>query len=152
VQSDAEWRADQSSITASASSTGESDDAVNLLAAIFDKLSPTAYAQDSSTYGGNDFPNEGTGALWTTKYTYTTFDAISTRQDARGVVTTYGYDTLNRLTSISYNTSSAPGVASTGNVTYTYDTPTSRVRQKDCCFQSALVGVGAIKKAMGMIR
>ena len=66
--------------------------------------------------------NDGTGTLWTTKYTHTTFDAISTRQDARGVVTNYGYDTLNRLTSISYNTSGAPGVASTGNVTYTYDT------------------------------
>jgi RHS repeat-associated protein len=44
--------------------------------------------------------------------------------DARGVVKTLGYDTMNRLTSITYNTSSAPGVASTPNVTYTYDNST----------------------------
>ena len=37
------------------------------------------------------------------------------------MITSYGYDTLNRLTSISYNTSSAPGVASTPPVTYNYD-------------------------------
>jgi RHS repeat-associated protein len=36
-------------------------------------------------------------------------------------VTTYGYDNMNRLTSISYDTSNAPGVAATNNVTYTYD-------------------------------
>ena len=33
--------------------------------------------------------NDGTGTYWTSKYTYTTFNAISTKQDARGVVTTY---------------------------------------------------------------
>jgi len=32
------------------------------------------------------------------------------------------YDNLNRLTSISYNTSGATGVAATNNVAYTYDT------------------------------
>jgi RHS repeat-associated protein len=66
--------------------------------------------------------NDGTGTYWTTKYTYTNFGAVATKQDARGVVITYGYDNLNRLTSISYNTSGAPGVASTPTVTYNYDT------------------------------
>jgi len=65
--------------------------------------------------------NDGTGTLWTTKYVYTDFDAVQTRTDARGVITTYTYDDLNRLTGVSYNTSNAPGVATTGSVAYTYD-------------------------------
>src|SRR5262249_390256 len=39
-----------------------------------------------------------------TDYTYTDFDAVSTRTDARGVVTTYAYGDLNLLTGVSYNT------------------------------------------------
>lgn len=66
--------------------------------------------------------NDGTGTYWTTKYTYTAFGAVATKTDARGVIITFGYDNLNRLTSISYNTSGASGVASTPAVTYTYDT------------------------------
>lgn len=65
--------------------------------------------------------NDGTGTMWSTKYTYTSFGAMATKTDGRGVVITYGYDTLNRLTSISYNTSNAPTVVPTPNVTYTYD-------------------------------
>jgi RHS repeat-associated protein len=66
--------------------------------------------------------NDGTGTMWSCKYTHTSFGAIATKIDGRGVVITYGYDTLNRLTSISYNTSGASGVASTPNVAYNYDT------------------------------
>jgi RHS repeat-associated protein len=69
--------------------------------------------------------NDGTGTMWSSKYTYTTFNAISTRQDARGAVTTWGYDSLNRLTSVSYDISQAPGVANANNVSYTYDTSTT---------------------------
>jgi RHS repeat-associated protein len=65
--------------------------------------------------------NDGTGTMWSMKYTYTTFGAVATKTDGRGVIITYGYDSLNRLTSISYNTSGAPNVVSTPNVTYTYD-------------------------------
>ncbi|MEW6128915.1 MAG: RHS repeat-associated core domain-containing protein [Acidobacteriota bacterium] len=65
--------------------------------------------------------NDGTGTLWTMKYAYTDFGAVATRTDARGVITTYSYDSLNRLTSISYNTSGASGVAATPTITYTYD-------------------------------
>lgn len=64
--------------------------------------------------------NDGTGTLWTCKYTYTDFDAIATRTDARGVVTAYSYDTLNRLTQRSYSTVS--GVTTAPTVTYVYDT------------------------------
>jgi YD repeat-containing protein len=65
--------------------------------------------------------NDGSGTFWSTKYTYTDFDAVLTRTDARGVITTYGYDELHRLTSVTHNTSAAPGVATTPNITYTYD-------------------------------
>jgi RHS repeat-associated protein len=68
--------------------------------------------------------NDGTGTYWTAKYTYTDFDAIATKTDARGVVTTNSYDTSNRLTGVSYNVGSS-GVPATPSVTYTYDTGTS---------------------------
>lgn len=64
--------------------------------------------------------NDGTGTFWSTKYTYNSF-AVATKTDARGVVTTYGYDGMNRLVSVSYNTSQAPGVAATNNIAYSYD-------------------------------
>ena len=63
--------------------------------------------------------NDGTGNYWSCKYTYTEFSAVSTKQDARGVVSTYGYDALHRATGISYNTVS--GVTTAPAVTYIYD-------------------------------
>jgi RHS repeat-associated protein len=66
--------------------------------------------------------NDGTGTYWTTKYTYTSFGAVASKQDASGVIIIYGYDNLNRLTQVTYNTSGAPGVAPTPTVTYNYDT------------------------------
>ncbi len=65
--------------------------------------------------------NDGTGTMWSTKYTYTDWGAVATKQDARGVITTCAYDTLHRLTSVSYNTSGAPGVPATPTVTYNFD-------------------------------
>jgi RHS repeat-associated protein len=53
-------------------------------------------------------------------YTYTDFDAIKTSRDARGVLTTYTYGDLNLLTSVKYDTTSAPGVATTEEVKFTY--------------------------------
>ncbi len=38
--------------------------------------------------------NDGTGTMWSTKYTYTDWGAVATKQDARGVISTYVYDTL----------------------------------------------------------
>ena len=60
--------------------------------------------------------NDGTGTMWSCQYTYTNFSTVQTKKDPRGVVTTYGYDTLNRLTSVAYNIASAPGVEPTTNV------------------------------------
>jgi RHS repeat-associated protein len=56
----------------------------------------------------------------TTTLTYTDFNAIATKTDARGVVTTKSYDTLNRLVQVSYSTVS--GVTTAPTVTYNYDT------------------------------
>lgn len=53
---------------------------------------------------------------------YDNFDNLLTRTDARGVVTSYGYDGLNRLTGITYNVSGAPGVPATASVGLTYGT------------------------------
>lgn len=64
--------------------------------------------------------NDSAGAFWSRKYTYTDFSKVATRTDARGVVTTYSYDPLNRLQQIIYNTSNAPGAAATATVIYTY--------------------------------
>src|SRR6185295_15937063 len=63
--------------------------------------------------------NDGTGSLWTSKYTYTDWGAVATKQDARGVITTFGYDTLHRLISVTYNTVS--GVTTAPAVSYNYD-------------------------------
>jgi len=44
---------------------------------------------------------------------------VATKQDARGVITTYGYDTLHRLIQVTYNTVS--GVTTAPAVSYNYD-------------------------------
>src|SRR5262249_44120913 len=60
------------------------------------------------------------------QYTYTDFGAVVKKTDPRTapgtstpVTTTYGYDPLNRLATISYNDNVTP------NVTYTYNPPNS---------------------------
>jgi RHS repeat-associated protein len=65
--------------------------------------------------------NDGAGTLWTSAYTYTDFDAVATKTEATGAVKTYTYDALNRLVVVTYNTSSAPGVASTPGLFFAYD-------------------------------
>ena len=54
-------------------------------------------------------------------FVYNDYDLVTQRTDPRGVVTTYGYDTLNRLHTISYNVTGT-GVAATAGVTLTYGT------------------------------
>jgi RHS repeat-associated protein len=50
---------------------------------------------------------------------YDTFNNLLKRTDARGVLTSYGYDTLNRLTSVAYNVGTS-GVTATPSVSLTY--------------------------------
>jgi RHS repeat-associated protein len=59
-----------------------------------------------------------TGGLWTGFYEYNTQGLLTKGTDARGVITTFSYDGLNRVASVSYTGES--GYA-TPNVTYTYD-------------------------------
>ncbi|HLG15431.1 MAG TPA: RHS repeat-associated core domain-containing protein [Blastocatellia bacterium] len=74
--------------------------------------------------------NDGTGTMWSCQYTYTTFGAVQTKKDPRGVVTNYGYDALNRLTSVAYNLASAPGVEPTTNVSINYNNPAGQTAGK----------------------
>jgi RHS repeat-associated protein len=55
---------------------------------------------------------------------YDSFDNLLKRTDARGVLTSYGYDTLNRITSASYNVGTT-GVPATATVGWAYGTSTS---------------------------
>jgi RHS repeat-associated protein len=70
--------------------------------------------------------SQATPEAGTVSYAYNNYGKMTSRTDARGVVTTYTYDsTLNRLTGISYDVSGATGVPSTPSVSYTYGTSTS---------------------------
>ena len=60
------------------------------------------------------------GGQWSVGYVYDAAGNLRKRKDARGVVTTYGYDGLNRNTTLTYTTAGS-GAASTPNVTHTYD-------------------------------
>jgi RHS repeat-associated protein len=54
-----------------------------------------------------------------TRNQYNIYDLVVQRTDPRGVITTYGYDNLNRLQTVSYNVGST-GVPPTPGVTFTY--------------------------------
>jgi len=72
--------------------------------------------------------NDGNGVFWSAKYAYTGFDALLTRQDARGVVTTYGYDGLNRLSTVSYSTAGTNAL-STAAVSVVYGSAAPKLGQ-----------------------
>src|SRR5262249_27673818 len=55
------------------------------------------------------------------QFQYNNYNLLTQRTDPRGVITTYGYDSLNRPYTITYNVGST-GVTSTGNVTFTFGT------------------------------
>src|SRR5437868_2475304 len=98
-----------------------------------------AYRYDAmSRLTGEKIPEQGDpsqAGQWTTTYTYTDFNQVASRTDARGVVTSYSYDTLHRLGQVSYNAVS--GVTTAPTVTYTYDTDATYGTSK----QGALVRV-----------
>jgi RHS repeat-associated protein len=60
----------------------------------------------------------------TTNFTYTDFGEVNTRTDARGVITTNGYDGLHRLSSVTY-TVGTTGVPATPPLAFSYGTSTS---------------------------
>jgi RHS repeat-associated protein len=61
-----------------------------------------------------------------TSFQYNNYDLVSQKTDARGVITTYTYDTINRHHQISYNVGTT-GVAATPTVTYAYGTNASQL-------------------------
>jgi RHS repeat-associated protein len=97
----------------------------------------TSYTNDgvdqvkTATQGGQTrtFVYDGLGRLTgrttpeagTESYQYNSFDQVTAATDARGVVTTYQYDTLNRLFQVSYNVGTS-GAAATPTVVMSYGT------------------------------
>jgi RHS repeat-associated protein len=68
---------------------------------------------------------KNTGGQGHYQYQYNDYDLLTQLTDPRGVIVTYGYDTLNRLHTITYNVGTS-GVAATAGLTYTYGgTPAS---------------------------
>lgn len=80
--------------------------------------------QDTFTAGG-DFPalsDNSSGAnneQWSSGYVYDANGNLKKRKDARGTVTTYGYDSLNRSTTVAYTL--AGQTAATADVSRYYD-------------------------------
>jgi RHS repeat-associated protein len=56
---------------------------------------------------------------------YDSYNNLLYRTDARGVIASYGYDALNRLTSVSYNVSGATGVPATASLGFIYGNDSS---------------------------
>ncbi len=91
---------------------------------ILDLLTGVSQGSQSRSYAYDDMgrmTQEVTPEASTWNYTFNAFDQVATRTDARNVVTTYTYDTLNRLYTVSYNVGST-GVPATNTITYTYGT------------------------------
>jgi len=74
-------------------------------------------------------------------FQYNVFNQVSQQTDARGVKTNLGYDTLNRLHTIGYDVSVAPGVPATPGVTYNYGT--SSAQNNNGRLQQILDGLGS---------
>ena len=89
----------------------------------------TQIAQGSQT---RNFGYDGLGRITSkstpesgsVSYTLTNFGKVSSRTDARGVITNYSYDGINRLSQVSYNVGST-GVPATPTVSYAYGTNTA---------------------------
>jgi RHS repeat-associated protein len=120
------------SVSAPGNLTGGTDPAVTLLtpAVTTYDYRPTGELRhvysgaQTRTYNYDDMgrltsttlPESGT---WS--YVYFDFGGMQTRTDARGVITSYTYDGLNRLATMSYNVGTT-GVQNPGTVTFNYGT------------------------------
>jgi len=91
-----------------------------------DELTNVSQGAQTRTYiynGLQQLVTATTPEAGTVGYTYTNFGDVLTKTDARGVVATYSYDTLNRSTGVSYNVGST-GVPATASIGYSYDSGT----------------------------
>jgi RHS repeat-associated protein len=99
--------------------TGASSEAVVDYA--YDGLNRVRKETQYPQAGWPSAPNGSTGSQ--TLITQTTYDPNGNRAtltDPLGQVTAFGYDAVNRLTSVAYS-NAAPGTSATANVSYVYD-------------------------------
>jgi len=97
------------------------------------RLTRQKLAERSATL--NDAGTHVSSGQWSDVFTYDSRSNLTQHVDARGVVTTFNYnsDPLNRLQSVSYNKSGAPQAASiidAATVTYSYETSNDLTRVK----------------------
>lgn len=92
-------------------------DPLNNLIKIVEGSQTRSYIYD----GLRRLTQEATPEAGLVSYVYNNYSKITTRTDARNVVTNYSYDGLNRAVQVSYNTSGT-SAASTPSVSYTYGT------------------------------
>jgi RHS repeat-associated protein len=96
---------------------------------VLDNLASLTQGSQTRTYSYDGMGRLTSHALpesGTTSFQYNTYNQISQRTDARGVITTYTYDTMNRPYQISYNVGTT-GVAATPTVTYAFGTNASQL-------------------------
>ncbi len=89
-----------------------------------DLLTQVSQGSQTRTYNYDDMgrlTSATTPEAGTVSYQYNGFNLVTLRTDARGVDTTYTYDTLNRLQQVSYDVSGTTATT-TSTVTFTYGT------------------------------
>lgn len=107
-----------------------------------DDLSSVSEGSQTRSYSYDGLRNlisEITPEAGTVQYTYNAFGLVTARTDARGVVTNYSYDSLNRLTGISYTLPQGSQVAPMPNVC----NPVSGDAVDNVCFYYDQGGTGA---------
>lgn len=83
---------------------GSSDPTVQFRRFYYDSLSRLIYANNPEQNATIAFDPPGeSGTMWTMKYVYDDNGNLTSRTDARGVTTAYGYDGLNRNTTVNYS-------------------------------------------------
>ncbi len=91
---------------------------------VLDQQSVVTQGAQTRTYVYDDMgrlTSETNPEAGTVNNQYNSFNKITQRTDGRGVVTAYGYDTLNRLHTITYTVTGTTAVA-TSSVSYSYGT------------------------------
>jgi RHS repeat-associated protein len=93
---------------------------------VMDQVTGTATGAQTRTYVYDALGRRTSAATpelagGATTMQYNDLGLMTQSTDARGVITNYGYDTLNRLTSVSYDVGST-GVSATPSLSYTFGT------------------------------